>query len=74
MLNKNLHKNGAQGVYREPMVVSKQALPKLCLFLPIVKKIQITFGGKFSFNSTLLSVYTYFVTQVKHLNILDTYS
>ena len=25
MFKKNLHKNGVQGVYREPMVVSKQA-------------------------------------------------
>ena len=48
MLKKTLHKNGVHGGYREPMVVSEQALPKLRLFLPIVKKFQITFGGKLS--------------------------
>ncbi len=48
MLKKTLHKNGVQGGYREPMVVSEQALSKLRLFLPIVKKFQITFCGKFS--------------------------
>ena len=45
---KTLHKNGIQRVYLKPLVFSKQALPKLCLLLPIVKKCQITFVGKFS--------------------------
>ena len=48
MLKKTLHKNGIQGGYYELMVVSEQALPKLRLFLPIVKNFQITFSGKFS--------------------------
>ena len=39
---KNLHKNGVQRVYREAMVVLKQALLKLCLFLPMVENFQIT--------------------------------
>ncbi len=52
MLKKNLHKNGVQGFYHEPMVVSKQALPQMCLFLPIVKIFQITFGGKLSLISS----------------------
>ena len=51
-VEKNLNKNGVQGVYCEPMVAPKQALPKLCLFLPIVKKFQITFGGKLSLVSS----------------------
>ena len=52
MLKKTLHKNSDKGVYHEPMVVSKQALPKLCLFLPIVKRFQITFSGKLSLISS----------------------
>ena len=52
MLKRTLQKNGVQGVYREPKVVSKQSLPKLCLFLPIVKNFQITFGGKLSLISS----------------------
>ena len=52
MFKKTLHKNGVQGVYREPMVVSEQALPKLRLLLPIVKNFQITFGGKLSLISS----------------------
>ncbi len=52
MFKKTLHTNGVQGVYREPMVVSEQALPKLRLLLPIVKKFQITFGGKLSLISS----------------------
>ena len=51
-VEKNLNKNGVQGVYCEPMVVSKQALPKMGLFLPEVKKFKITFGGKLSLISS----------------------
>ena len=53
MFKKTLYKNDVQGVYREPMVVSEQALPKLRLLLPIVKNFQITFGGKLSLISSL---------------------
>ena len=52
MLKKTLHKNGIQGGYNELMVVSEQALPKLRLLLPIVKKFQITFGSKLSLISS----------------------
>ena len=66
MLKKTLHKKGVQRVYCEPMVVSKQALPKLCLLLPIVKKFKLLLvvnchlflHSKF----TLLSFYTHYVT------------
>ena len=75
-----LKKNSIKTVFRgftmnhKPMVVSKQALLKLCLFLPILKKIQTTFGGKFYLflhsKFTILSVYMHFVTQIKHIIML----
>ena len=77
MLKKTLHKNGVQGFYREPMVVSNQALPKFCLFLPIVKKFKLLLVVNCHLflhsEFALLSFYTQYVTQVKYINMLITF-
>ena len=72
-----LKKTAFRGFYREPMVVSKQALPKLRLLLPIVKKFKLLLVVNCHLflhsEFALLSFYTQYVTQVKYINMLNTF-